>query len=138
MGHYVDQGTSSQYLLISTGSGLSPNISLLEKIVHEATPATKIVFLFGEKHADNLLPSITDLLFSETQHLSTHVYLSQQPDCPKPFEVGHVQDGLDAAITSLGTNTTCFVCGQPAMVKNVVQRLQDLGVPKEYINREQY
>ena len=138
VGHYKNTNISGQYLFVSTWSGLSPNVGILKSLLEHHSPQQRIVFLYGEKHIDNLLPDMRSRAEEMIPWLTTHVYLSRQLDAPSYYKTGYVQDGLTEAIATLGTNTACFICWLPEMVQDVQQRLMLLGVPKENITIEKY
>ena len=139
VGHYVDPETSKNYLLISTGSGLSPNVGVFHHLVYERQDHGKIVHLYGERYTDDLIPEIQTILTAQSnKHIQTICYLSREATPPHGYRAGHVQDGLVEAVDRVWTDATCFVCGSPAMVTDVVEKLQLLGIPNEQIITEKY
>jgi NAD(P)H-flavin reductase len=134
VGHYRNNNVSEHYLFVSTWSGLSPNVGIRNALLERPTPQQRIVFLYGEKHLDNLLPEMRTRADESIPWVTTHIYLSRQLDAPSNYKTGYVQDGLTESIATLGTQTACFICGLPEMVQDVQQRLMWLWVPKEYIN----
>lgn len=77
VGHYVDRQQHKNYLLVSTGSGLGPNLAWHERLVHSGD-FDKIVHLYGERTIEELLPSTIGVLASSA-NVVTRFYMSRSP-----------------------------------------------------------
>lgn len=138
-GHYTDPKTQPNYLLISTGSGLSPNFGLFQHLVYEQKLWWTLVHLFWERYEEDLIPQIiTNLHESWLPNIHTFTYLSGEDNSYVLYRMWHVQDGLQEAVNLVGNSATCFVCGKPAMVTDVIEKLQGMGIPREQIVVEKY
>ena len=150
VGHYTDPQNHPNYLFVSVGSGLSPNLGLFQHLVYESKKYHHIVNIFWERYQKHLVPYIQDIFLDHGQHNITNMfYLSQEDRSPFSFQErgwggeliyhsGHVQDWLEPAISLLGTQTSCFLCGKPEMVDDVSSRLQAMGIAKSDITFEKY
>ena len=139
VGHYTDSETHPSYLLISTWSGLSPNVGLFNHLVYETSKAKKLINIFGEKIYADIVPELETLFTSHNkQNITNFFHLSRATNELSWFKGGHVQDSLEEAIQILWTETSCFVCWAPAMVEDVRKKLEELGVDKEDITFEKY
>jgi ferredoxin-NADP reductase len=137
--HYTDHGRHRNYLFVSVGSGLSPNVGHFRRLVYETHQYDKIVNLFGERYYQHIIPQIEELfLGGEQQHVTNLLYLSQEPQPPVGYFHGHIQQGIDQAISYLGLETSCFLCGKPEMVEDVRDRLEELGIASPDITFEKY
>jgi ferredoxin-NADP reductase len=76
----VDPGISDKYLLISIGSGVTPIVSLYKHLA-KSKPSAQIVNIYGERHAQDILPSIQEL-FIDNASMHNILYLSQEESLP--------------------------------------------------------
>ena len=156
-GHMTNAWLSKKYLLISTGSGLSPILSIYEAIIAKQWN-TKVAMLYGERYLNMLLPSVLDM-FSKNylmdgdneKRFMNSLYLSKEErDSTKGefWKVWHVQDWVDASLAFLRDEETnaewessdiqVFVCGMPAMVDEIKETLLAKWFSKEQIAFEKY
>ncbi len=162
--HYTDSLTHPNYLLISTGSGLSPNVGLFDHLVYGWWTYNHIINIYGERTHADIVPEIFDLFTQHGQdNIDNFFHLSREQDATifsnnsvvpwqgegVPFGVGvwatwavflpwRIQSSIPAAIQKLGTNTSCFLCGKPEMVDEVRQILMELWLEWEDITFEKY
>lgn len=139
LGHYIDPKVHENYLFISIWSGLSPNFWIFQHLVSESGAYNRIVNILGERTAQELVPYIQDRF---TQHGSDRITnffcLSQELVIHSEYTQWYVQTKLADAVALLGTATTCFVCGSPAIVTDVIYQLTTLGIAREDIIVEKY
>lgn len=139
VGHYINPHTHPRYLFVSIWSGLSPNFWLFQQLVYENTEYDHIVNILGERTSVELVPYIQDRFTNHGSDRVTNFFcLSQEELQQTTFTHGHVQTKLADAIALLGTQTTCFVCGSPVGVTDVVYQLTQLGIAREDIIIEKY
>ena len=145
--HYTDSKKHKNYLLVSTGSWLSPNVGLFQHLVYESWDYDQIINLFGEKTHDDIVPEIIDIFNNWWEKVKTITHLSRQSKPFPPVKGGEgglsyspwrIQSSISSAIEKLGTNTSCFLCGKPEMVDEVRSILEELGVASEDITFEKY
>lgn len=139
VGHFTDSHESNQYLLISTGSGLSPNLGLFQHLVYEWQPFDKIVQLFGEKTTNHLVDTVQTLLTAHGRNdkVTTLTTLSQEDTVW--YHHWRVQNHIDEALSHFTwKDISVFLCGAPVMVKEVQQILLDKGIDKQYITTEKW
>lgn len=146
--HYTDSGSQPNYLLISTWSGLSPNVGLFKTLVYETWKYSKLINIFWEKTHADIVPELQDLFTQHNKQNITNIFhLSREEkmigrgagdEVSLQLRPGHVQDSLKEAIEILWTETSCFVCWAPAMVEDVTKILWELWVDKEDITFEKY
>lgn len=137
LGHFIDEQNKSKYLFVSIGSGVTPIVSLYKQISAE-DPNAQIVNLYGERYADDILPSLQKT-FSNTKTINNILYLSKEENVLPQRKKWHIQDGLMEASTILQDNEyIAFLCGKPAMVDEVRELLMAQWLPKEQIIFEKY
>lgn len=141
LGHYVDDHTYQDYLFISTGSGLAPNLSIATELTHRDSHS-KIGFLFGERSIDQIPTSVLDQLKQlEMLGIQTQLCLSQQSSptdlIHHPWRFTDILDDTLASFTDIH-QVSYFLCGKPSMVDATMQRLIDLGIERSAITTEKY
>lgn len=136
-GHMVDQKLTSNYLLISVGSGLSPMVSLY--IALQENPNNKIANLFGERYHAHVLPSVEALFSKQSDNVYNQLFLSKEENLSAQYTLGYIQDGLEKALQFLGSSDiSVFICGKPEMVDDVKRKLIDTGIEPQRIKAEKY
>ncbi len=141
LGHYVDDHTYQDYLFISTGSGLAPNLSIATELTHRDSHS-KIGFLFGERSIDQIPTSVLNQLKQlEMLGIQTQLCLSQQSSptdfVHHPWRFTDILDDTLASFTDIH-QISYFLCGKPSMVDATMQRLIDLGIDRSAITTEKY
>jgi ferredoxin-NADP reductase len=135
VGHFLDSKEHSHYLLISTGSGLTPIFSHLLTLKSQ-TPDIKIAHVYGERHQDFLITEMIDH-FQDEETIRHFLHLSQDE---KPGRrPGYIQNSIDEALHFLGTtDIQVLICGKPSMVDELITLLIEKGISKENIILEKY
>jgi NAD(P)H-flavin reductase len=137
--HYIHDNTHENYLLISTWSGLSPNLGILEHLLYSKRQTT-IVSLFGERAREKMVDSCTQLLTTQDNRLTSLITYSKEWPVADWERSGYVQEHLDECLSVFGEerNIQVFLCGRPEMVKEVEERLIRLWISKKLITTEKY
>jgi len=136
VGHYCDNKDNGQYLFISTGSWLSPNLGLFQHLVYEWQSFSKIVNIFWERTSNHHVPSVMTLLDAHwSKNVTTINTLSQEQE--STHNHWRVQQHIDKALKQFNDlQISVFLCWAPAMVKEVQQILMDKWIDKENITTE--
>lgn len=134
LGHMIDNQTKNNYLLISTGSGVSPMVGLYQSL--SKNPQNTIVNIFWERYHRHILPSVEEL-FSDTDKSRHNIMFLSQDDHDN-YRKWHVQLALDEALQIIGTDITVFLCWSPLMVDDVRQMLAERWFHRDQIKFEKY
>lgn len=135
LGHMTDDKIHNKYLLISTGSWVSPMVWLHCELAKNSD--NKVVNIFGERHHRHMLPSVEKQFTSNSDNVKNILFLSQ--DDHARYRRWHVQEALDEGLQFLGSkDITIFICGSPMMVDDVRQMLTERWFSKEQIKYEKY
>lgn len=131
--------TPEQLLLIATGTGVSPYVSMkpeLEKLLEAGD--TLVTFAFGVRERQDLLYDDQFVALAEKyEHFDYQVCLSRQQG-ERYFERhGRVTSFVEQAKID-SENVLAYVCGNPAMVDEVVGQLSAAGLVTSQIKREKY
>ncbi|GLQ49039.1 FAD-binding oxidoreductase [Dyella flava] len=136
-----DSDTHPRYLLLATGTGVTPYRAMLpqfEKLV--ARGDREVVLLYGARNETELLYGEEFEAFAQA-HPGFTFYgcLSRQPRAvPRAHDrAGHVQSVL-AEIAPSAERDIAYLCGNPNMVDAAFNALKEFGLPIPQIRREKY
>ena len=133
--------THPRYLLLATGTGVTPYRAMLPQIQRLlAEGGREVVLLYGARSAAELLYGEEFEAFAQTNPGFTfHGCLSRQPRAiPRSTDrSGHVQDVL-AELAPSAERDIAYLCGNPNMVDAAFAALKEAGLPVPQIRREKY
>ncbi len=124
----------TRYVLVATGTGVSPYRSMLPQLKAKLNQGISIILLFGCRTKQHIL--YFDDFSKIAQDFPNFQYIiccSREQD-PLPFYKGHVQTMLTQI--NLNQNDAIFICGNPNMVQEVYALSS--AVPNNQIFREKY
>ncbi|MFC3269455.1 ferredoxin--NADP reductase [Vulcaniibacterium thermophilum] len=130
-----------RYLLIATGTGVTPYRSMLpqlETLMRER--GVEVVLLFGARTPAELLYGGEFRAFAERhpQFRFVPCFSRQMPDAPHPDDRhGYVQQFL-AEFAPDAAGDIAYLCGNPNMVDACFEALKGCGLPVPHIRREKY
>ena len=129
-GDFYLRNTDRDILMIATGSGLAPFLSMLHHMRHEGINRKTTLF-FGDKHPGDLLcTEEIDGLASELPDFTYIPTLSRVTDKDDwKGEKGRVTDLIEKYVSSKAS-LDAYICGAPAMVKSCMDLLLEKGIPE--------
>ena len=137
----MDTDTNKRYLLVATGTGVTPYRAMLPQIrtLTEKRGCT-FALVYGARNESELLYSDEFEAFAhEVPGFSFHPCFSRTPravPCP------HDRNGrAQVALGELGPNAEhdiAYLCGNPNMVDETFAMLKEAGLPVPHIRREKY
>lgn len=134
-----------RYLLIGTGTGVTPYLSMLPLLERQmATRGVEVVLLQGARRPEELLYGEAFRAFASahpgfryipcfSRELPASGSAHDHPD----VRHGHVQQFLDELAPGAGDDLA-LLCGNPAMVDACFEALKAHGLPIPHIRREKY
>lgn len=136
-----DEVLPKRYILIGTGTGITPYRSMLPQLGEflESTPL-EVVILQGVRTPDDLLygeefKEFADKYSKAVFYACHSRELSKEPQSHELS--GYVQHHLEAL--NLGKDgDIVYLCGNPKMVDEAFEKLQELGLERSVIRREKY
>lgn len=137
----ADGDTNQRYLLIATGTGITPYRAMLpgiEKLIAER--GTRFVLLYGARNEQELLYGDEfDAFAAQHPEFVFHPCLSRAArENPRPHDRrGHVQDVLPELAINV-EHDIAYLCGNPDMIDANFTFLKELGMPIKNIRREKY
>jgi ferredoxin-NADP reductase len=137
----MDNDANHRYLLVATGTGVTPYRATLPKI-REAITARGCTFalVYGARNETELLYGEEFEAFArETPGFTFHPCFSRQMRAePRPNDrSGRVHVWLEE-LKPDATHDVAYLCGNPDMVDQAFAMLKEAGLPVPHIRREKY
>lgn len=137
-----ERDTNERYLLIGTGTGITPYRSMLPQLAELANRGIEIVLLQGARTREELLYADDFTAFAAAHPnfkyrpcLSRETFATTAPNVE--YAHGYVQNALTALSPSPGQDIA-YLCGNPNMVDATFSALKDYGLSTQFIRREKY
>jgi ferredoxin-NADP reductase len=137
----MDADTNQRYLLVATGTGVTPYRAMLPRI-RELTQTRGCTFalIYGSRNEGELLYGEEFEAFArEVPGFTFHACFSRaMRAAPRPNDrSGHVQVAL-AELKPDPVNDIAYLCGNPNMVDEAFAQLKEAGLTVPHIRREKY
>ena len=136
-----DKDANQRYLLIATGTGVTPYRAMLPKIEKLiAAHGRRFVLLYGARTEQELLYGEEFEAFARTHEgFDFHPCLSRGARAtPRAHDrLGYVQAAL-AEFAPDAQHDIAYLCGNPDMVDAAFTALKEAGLPVQHIRREKY
>ena len=137
--------TNRRYLLIGTGTGITPYramLPLLERLMRERR--VEVVLLQGARTPDELLYGAEFRAFADAHAgfryipcLSRELPAADSPLAHPDVRHGYVQNAL-AECAPDAAGDIAYLCGNPNMVDACFEALKEAGLPIPQVRREKY
>lgn len=130
-----------RYLLVATGTGVTPYRSMLpdlEKLI--AGQGFRVELLLGVRRREELLYPEDFLALAESSDDFTFraCYSRALPEAPQPWETqGYVQQHFDSLGLDVETDIV-YLCGNPNMIDEAAASLKETGFGIKQVRREKY
>ena len=136
-----DKDTNRRYLLIGTGTGITPYRAMLPLLAQKmAATDLEVVMLFGARTPAELIYGEDFYAFAAAHPRFRFVpcFSRELPADPSPdTRRGYVQDAL-AEFAPSAEGDIAYLCGNPNMVDACFEALKLAGLPVPHIRREKY
>src|SRR5207342_998357 len=133
--------TNQRYLLIGTGTGVTPYRAMLPQLAQMmAARDLEVVLLFGARTPVELIYGEDFYAFAAAHPNFRFVpcFSRELPADPHPdVRKGYVQEAL-AEFGPNGEGDIAYLCGNPNMVDTAFEALKGYGLPVPHIRREKY
>lgn len=138
----LNQDSKKTLVLISTGVGVTPILSMLHSFV-QTYPKTnrKAVWIHGARNGKHhpFQQELSELADIAGDSLKTHVVYSRPLDDDKGYNSqGHIDAELIQTLVPDLKNAEYYMCGTAAFMADVDDGLQKLGVPSKSIEYESF
>ncbi len=128
-------------VLVATGTGVSPYRAMLPELQQrlQNNPDLLVTVLLGVQYREDLL-YLDDFIQAAKgqERLQFRAYLSREKELTADYEyAGYVQAAFDDLTLDPDTDMV-FLCGNPNMIDDAFELLQEAGFPTRQIKREKY
>ena len=132
-GDFFLRESENDILLIATGSGLAPIMSILHQIVKEQIQRKTTLF-FGDRKRKDLFYYDELKEFERTLPHFTFIPTLSRPTEEDQWqgEKGRVTDLIERYI-SKNSNLDVYICGSPAMVQSCMDLLNEKGISEDRV-----
>jgi Na+-transporting NADH:ubiquinone oxidoreductase subunit F len=132
-GEFHLRNSDRDVLLIATGSGLAPFISILDQIEKEEI-ARKIMLFFGAKTKKDLYYQGRINAWEKKFPQFTYIPVLSRATGEDRWEgeKGRVTHLIEKYVHE-GSSLEAYICGAPAMVESCLELLRGKGIPEEHI-----
>lgn len=133
--------TNQRYLLIATGTGVTPYRAMLPQLAEQmAKRDLDVVLLFGARTPAELIYGEDFRTFADANPrfrfvpcFSREMPEKAHPDHRKGYVTGHI-----AEFAPNSGQDIAYLCGNPNMVDAAFEALKNAGLPIPHIRREKY
>ena len=137
----MDADTNKRYLLVATGTGVTPYRAMLPKIREAiATRGCTFELVYGARNESELLYGEEfDAFAREVPGFAFHPCFSRQMRAtPRPNDRSGRVHGALAELKPDAAHDIAYLCGNPDMVDQAFALLKEAGLPVPHIRREKY
>jgi NAD(P)H-flavin reductase len=133
----LDDKTDKEYIFVGTGSGIAPFRAHLKWVLETKKDARPLRLFFGVRHEEDLF-WVDEIKEWEKHYPNFRASISvSQPNGEWKGLRGRVTDIMPSVITDF-SRVSAYICGNPAMVKDVKEWFMAKGVPKSDVHQEGY
>jgi ferredoxin-NADP reductase len=128
-----------RYIFVGTSTGITPYRAMLSRLSNEMKNTTlSVVILQGVSTRMDCLYHDEFVDFAEQHGAQYYACLSKELQSESQYEhLGHVQDTL-VKLELDPTQDIIYLCGNPSMIDDTYQLLQEHAFPSAHIVREKY
>ena len=138
-----DLGKGGEHVLIAAGSGITPVLSIAASLL-ESRDDTRVTLLYGNRRSDTVMfaDEVADLKDAYPARMRLVHVLSREPQEVELFtgrlDAVKLRELLPATVAAdaAGAVDHWWICGPFGMVSDVIEVLDELGVPRGRIHRE--
>ena len=123
--------------LIAGGIGITPIASIIRHIDQTAVQVPAALVYSASASSELLFRDEFETIAARNPNFRVHFTVTRPNDDAWNGNVGRI----DAAMlreTGVGSDTRCYICGPPEMIRAMLSALKEIGVLEERLNYEQW
>ena len=135
-----DKDANRRYLLVATGTGVTPYRAMLPQLARLAARGAEVVLVYGARNEAELLYGEEFEAFARSHpHFRFYACFSRTPRAqPRAHDrSGRVHVAL-AELKPDAAHDIAYLCGNPDMIDQAFAVLKEAGLPVPHIRREKY
>jgi ferredoxin-NADP reductase len=133
----VNKQSSNPRCFIAGGTGLSPFLSILQRMVEWAEDHPTHLFLGVNNEAEILCQDELTILKQSLPQLTVEIYVWKPENNWQGF-IGTPVDAFKKYLETNGTAIDVYLCGPPILVETSTNAALEAGVNKEHIYSERF
>ncbi len=124
-------------VFLGAGTGLTPLMSMIRYMIDKKMDNKKTL-IYSVKKPENIVYHQELLEMEKSKSLRLFLTITRPDGTDWHGLTGRIDGEMIKECAPNFKNSVFYMCGPPEMVEGTVKILEDLGVPKERINREQW
>ncbi len=132
------EDNSRSATFIGAGAGLTPLMSMIRYIVDKKLPIN-CTLVYSVKKPENIIYYKELLDLEKSKKLDLNITITRAEGTDWKGKTGRIDSNMvNELLSPTLKQSNFYLCGPPEMVEGTVKILEDLGVEKDRINREQW
>ncbi|HET6249100.1 MAG TPA: 2Fe-2S iron-sulfur cluster-binding protein [Tepidisphaeraceae bacterium] len=138
---FLDMETTHPVVLLSSGIGVTPNLSMLNAIIRAKQPR-EVYFFYGVgNRTEHSFRQHIEQIAQRNSKVHLHVFYSRPLNDDVPGKDFHAKgrltiEGIKKVLPS--NNFHYYLCGPPGMMEALIRDLKAWGVPEAHIHSEAF
>jgi NAD(P)H-flavin reductase len=134
---FPDRPAERSFVFVAGGTGIAPLRAMLRHAIHGALPADHIGLLYSARTPDDFAFADEFAALAQSGRLDFRQTITRETERDWTGARGRIDR---AALASLvrGAETLCFICGPAAMVDQMPQLLEAIGITPPRIRIEEW
>lgn len=136
---YVFHPPEDDLVFIATGIGITPIRSMVRHL-HDRADPREVLLIYGNRDQNNIAFRDELQQLSESEHLKIRmVHVLSQPDDQWEGEQGHIDiETISKHYEGDLSKKSFWLCGPESMRRQLIEDLQERGVPSTHIHAEAF
>lgn len=134
--HYTGDSTHP-LALIAGGIGITPIASVI-RFIDQSNPQVPTTLIYSASTPSELLfRDEFEAIAAHNPNFRTYFTVTRPHAEPWDGHIGRI-DATALSAAGVDTNTLCYICGPPEMIRAILAALKEIGVPEERLQYEQW
>lgn len=131
------ESLSKHFVFIGAGTGISPLMSMIRYMIGKKMPEKKTL-IYSVKKPENIVYCNELLEMGKGGELKLFLTITRPEQVEWDGLTGRIDSKMISDCVGNLEKAAFYMCGPPEMVEGTVKILEELGIKKENINREQW
>ena len=131
------ENSEENLVFLGAGTGITPLMSMLRYIKGKKI-TNKKTLIYSVKRPENIVYGQELLKMKKENSLNLFTTITRPQENDPSSLTGRISQEMIKKCVPDFKNSVFYMCGPPEMIEGTVKILENMGVPKEKINREQW
>ncbi len=133
----LKEDTSSYHIFLAAGTGIAPLMSMI-RCMDGRNSGPRKALIYSVKKPENIIYREELLEMHKKKTLDLNITITRAEGTGWNGLTGRIDSDKISEFAGVFEEAVFYICGPPEMVEGTVKILEELGIPKEKINREQW